>query len=135
MGGEYDKIYETHGAFSWSELCTTNVAGAIDFYSQIFGWSIEKMEMPTGDYNVIKVDGEGMGGIMPPPPDAPEGMPPAWGCYVTVDDVDKRAAQVKELGGNILAEPFDVPTVGRICVFQDPQGAVCQIITYNFPEG
>jgi predicted enzyme related to lactoylglutathione lyase len=28
-----------------------------------------------------------------------------------------------ELGGEVCKAPFDIPTVGRIAVFQDPQGA------------
>ena len=134
MSGEYDKVYETHGAFSWNELMTDDVDGAVAFYEKVFGWEVESMEMPNGPYKFVKVDGEGMGGIMGIPPDAPEGMPPAWNSYVTVDDVDRRAAQATELGGTILVEPFDIPNVGRICVFKDPQGALGHMITYNFPE-
>ena len=134
MSGPYDKIYETHGAFSWNELMTSDVAAAGDFYKKLFGWELKAMEMPTGLYNMVRIDGEGMGGIMGIPPDAPEGTPPSWNCYVTVDDVDKGATQVAELGGEILAQPFDIPGVGRMCVFKDPQGALCHMITYNFPE-
>ena len=37
MSGPYDKIYETHGAFSWNELMTSDVAAASDFYKELFG--------------------------------------------------------------------------------------------------
>ena len=58
------------------------------------------------------------------------GMPPMWGIYITVDDVDKTAKQVEELGGKILRPPMDIPEVGRFCVLSDPQGAVIQAMTY-----
>jgi hypothetical protein len=65
------------------------------------------------------------------PKDAPKGMPPVWGTYVTVDDVDQTAKTAEKLGGKILMPPTDIPTVGRFCVIQDPQGAVISAITYK----
>ncbi|MDQ4125781.1 MAG: VOC family protein, partial [Actinomycetota bacterium] len=52
-----------------------------------------------------------------------QGHPPFWMSYVAVDSVDKSAAQVEELGGRILAPPFDVMDVGRMAVIQDPSKA------------
>ncbi|MEJ2703676.1 MAG: VOC family protein [Sedimentisphaerales bacterium] len=63
------------------------------------------------------------------PPEC-KGMPPTWGVYVTVDDVDAPAARVEQLGGKLLQPPADIPNVGRFCVIQDPQGAALCAITY-----
>jgi predicted enzyme related to lactoylglutathione lyase len=48
----------------------------------------------------------------------------------TVDDVDKVAKNVVDMGGKILKPAFDIPEVGRFCVLQDPQGAVLCAMTY-----
>ncbi len=53
-----------------------------------------------------------------------EGPPPAWTTYVSVEDVDQSAARAKELGAQVLAEPMDVMTAGRMAVLMDPEGAV-----------
>ncbi|HSV70733.1 MAG TPA: VOC family protein [Methylibium sp.] len=121
--------YTTHGAFSWSELMTSDPAAAVAFYGKLLGWTVQTMEMPQGAYHVLKVGETSVGGIMGPIPGAPA-MPPAWGCYVTVSDVDASAAQVPTLGGRVLAGPMDIPGVGRFCVIQDPQGALLNLITY-----
>ncbi len=121
--------FKQHGAFSWFELITTDVARAKKFYSALFSWDTEDMNMGDMNYTVVKVGKEGLGGIMKTPPQA-EGMPPNWGVYVTVDDVDATAGKVEELGGKILVPPTDIPTVGRFCVLRDPQGAVISAITY-----
>lgn len=120
-----------HGAFSWCELMTTDVAAAKVFYSGLFGWETEDMSMPGMTYTVVKVGGDntGVGGIMATPPEA-QGMPPMWGAYVTVDDVDATAKTAEKLGGKVLVPPRDIPKVGRFCVIQDPQGAVISAITY-----
>lgn len=117
-----------HGAFSWNELMTTDIDGAKPFYSEMFGWQLEDMQsdMP---YTIAKIDGQETAGMMLITPDC-EGMPPVWGGYVTVDDVETRAKQAEKLGGKILMEPRDIPEVGRFCVIADPQGATLTIITY-----
>ncbi len=127
-----DDQYQQHGAFSWCELMTTDVPAAIEFYSKLFGWSTEEYTGAGMPYTIVKVAGKEAGGIMKTPPEA-EGMPPMWGIYVTVDDVDATAKQAGELGGKILLPPTDIPTVGRFCVIQDPQGAVISAITYKMP--
>lgn len=121
--------FETNGAFSWTELLTNDVAGARQFYGQLLGWEFNDMPTKDGTYTVISAGGQKIGGIMHTPPGA-EGMPPTWGSYITVTDVDGRAAAVKKLGGKIIVPPTDIPSVGRFCVIQDPHGATISLITY-----
>ncbi len=118
-----------HGQFDWCELLTTDVAAAKKFYMKLFGWETEDLSMPGMTYTVVKVGGEGIGGIMKIPESA-TGMLPAWGAYVTVDDVDETARRVETLGGKIHVPPTDIPNVGRFCVIVDPQGAFINAITY-----
>ncbi len=123
--------YKQHGAFSWFELMTIDVEAAESFYSDLFGWKTEKAPMEGFDYTLVKVGDNGLGGIMAIPPQA-EGVPPNWGIYVTVDDVDATARKAEELGAKILVPLTDIPNVGRFFVLQDPQGAVISAITYAY---
>src|SRR5262249_59884591 len=50
--------------------------------------------------------------------------PVAWNTYFWVDSADETTAKVREAGGNVMAEPFDVFGAGRMAVFTDPEGAV-----------
>ena len=124
-----------HGAFGWTELMTTDEEGARRFYTALFGWETEEVPMEVMEgmegmkYTVIKVDGDPVGGLTGMPPEC-QGMPPCWGIYVTVDDVDATAGRVERLGGKLLRPPADIPNVGRFCVIQDPQGAALCAITY-----
>jgi predicted enzyme related to lactoylglutathione lyase len=51
-------------------------------------------------------------------------VPPHWNLYISVDSADNTAKRAGELGGKIIAAPFDVMTFGRMAVIQDPTGAV-----------
>jgi uncharacterized protein len=123
--------YQTHGAFSWSELMTSDPEGVCKFYGQLFDWKVETSDMGSGPYHVVKVGDTSVGGIVGKPPGAPPEMPSMWGCYVTVKDLDETLAAVERLGGGILMPGMDVKGVGRMAVIRDPQGAALSVIQYS----
>jgi len=119
-----------HGSFSWNELMTTDVAGAKNFYSEMFGWQMQDEKTADMIYTMLKTGDKEVAGMMAIPTDA-KGMPPSWGAYVTVDDVDQQIIQVEKLGGQVVLQPKNIPNVGRFAVISDPQGAVLTLITYT----
>jgi uncharacterized protein len=123
-----DKL-KKHGAISWSELMTTDVSAAKSFYGELFGWRFEDAPMENMTYTVVKANDDEVAGIMPMPEEAPE-MPPVWGLYITVDNVDEATEKATGLGAKVQMPPMDIPGVGRFCVLQDPQGAFISIISY-----
>ena len=46
-----------------------------------------------------------------------------WNTYVWVESADETAAKVRDAGGSVVMEPFDVMDAGRMAVFADPEGA------------
>lgn len=118
-----------HGVFSWNELVTTDVAAAKAFYREALGWELEDLHNPGMDYTIARKGDREVAGIMTLPGDAQD-MPPAWGSYVTVDNVDTRIARIQKLGGKVIVAPRDIPRVGRFAVIADPQGAMLALITY-----
>lgn len=119
----------THGAFGWCELLTSDAAGAKEFYGKLFNWTLEQAPIDGVEYTLIRCGDEQIGGMMTLPTGA-QTVPPHWGVYVTVDDVDAAAQAAVAMGGKICKEPEDIPQVGRFCVLQDPQGAYFSIISY-----
>ena len=107
------------GAFCWNELLAADVPVATKFYTQLFGWKTEAF--PGGmPYTMFTQGDQKVGGMMKK---QHEQAPPQWLAYVEVENVDQSAKRAGDLGGKILMPPTDIPTVGRIAVFQDPQGA------------
>jgi predicted enzyme related to lactoylglutathione lyase len=107
------------------ELGTTDPQAAKKFYASVFGW--EGQDTPAGPgmvYTLLKQRGRDVGGCYQLTEEMHKGVPPHWLCYVATTDVDKSAAKAKELGATIALEPFDVMELGRLAMFQDPQGAM-----------
>ena len=116
--GERDS-YE-HGTFSWTDLATPDAQASKGFYGALFGWDFEDNPIPDdGVYVMARIDGRAAAAMF----ETTE-RHPAWASYVTVDDLDGTTARARDLGANVLAEPFDVMDVGRMSTIQDPTGAV-----------
>ncbi len=106
------------GSFCWADLVTEDPEAAKAFYGQVLGWTFE--DLSGTDYALALVEGRPAAAIGP---SHQPGVAPHFNCYVGVQDADATAARARELGGEVLLEPGDVGTSGRLAVIADPQGA------------
>ena len=120
-------VTATHapGTFCWADLGTTDTAAAKRFYTGLFGWSFEDRPMGDQYYTMLELHGKHVGALYPQQEDERSAhIPPHWMCYIAVESADKTAARAAELGGTVLAPPFDVYEAGRMAIIRDPDGAV-----------
>jgi predicted enzyme related to lactoylglutathione lyase len=111
------------GTFSWAELVTSDAKGAKDFYTKLFGWSYEDQPIGEGQvYSMAALGGSTVAALYPS-----SEQPPHWNCYVTVASADETAGRAGELGGSVIAEPFDVFNSGRMAVLSDPTGGIVAV--------
>jgi len=113
------------GTPCWFELGTTDQTAAKEFYGKLFGWTVNDMPAGTdGVYTIFQLNGRDTGAVYTLPQRLLDrGVPPRWGVYFAVPDVDAAAARVTELGGTLLQPPFDVMDQGRMVNCEDPGGA------------
>lgn len=115
------------GRHVWSELMTSDPKAAEKFYTSVVGWTSAPFGDAASPYTVFKRDGDiGVGGVLP----TPDGMnmPPFWAMYVAMPKIEDAAAKIARLGGSPISEVISVPTVGRMQMFTDPQGAAFYIL-------
>ncbi len=125
------------GTFCWVELATSDGEAAKKFYTQLFNWDFTDHPMgPAGVYTMLTQNGKDVAALYQLTPDMTSaGVPPHWMSYVAVTSADESAAKAKELGATLMKEPFDVFTVGRMAVVQDPTGAVFSLWEGNDHKG
>ena len=113
------------GSFCWIELGTNDPDGAKSFYTGLFGWEAE--DTPAGPdmvYTMLRIGGLDIGAMYKlGKEEAAQGVPPHWNSYVAVGSADEAAKKAKSLGGNVIADAFDVMEHGRMAIIQDPLGA------------
>ena len=120
-GGPPPGTPPVQGGFSWHELATTDVAAALRFYGQLFGWTKGPgHDMGAmGIYQLFEHGGTQAGGIcnVQGPSTAP-----SWLSYVHIADSGRAVAAAKAAGGRLLHGPMEVPGGSWIAMMMDPQG-------------
>jgi hypothetical protein len=48
--------------------------------------------------------------------------------YIHTDDLAASVAKVKEMGGEIMVESYEIPTVGTMATFKDPSGNMVSLL-------
>jgi predicted enzyme related to lactoylglutathione lyase len=112
------------GVPCWVDTSQPDPDAATDFYRGLFGWESEDV-MPSGSgekYFIARLRGGEVAGVGSVPEAAPQLA--LWNTYVSVDSADETAARVRDAGGGVMMEPFDVMAYGRMAVLTDPEGAV-----------
>ncbi len=123
------------GTFSWFELMTSDVEAAKTFYGALLGWQFTTDNSGPMTYTNVALKGskKPIAGIFDRSlamVDNPEAIPPHWGCYITVENIDEKVERVVALGGTIIVEPKEIPRIGRFSVIMDPQGAVVSLFEH-----
>ncbi|MFI1253717.1 VOC family protein [Streptomyces netropsis] len=129
------EVADQPGSLCWTELYTTDAAGAKAFYGGLFGWTTQDMPMPGdeegtgGTYSLITPAGQPEermhGGLMQLPAKdlSVNGGRPYWHPVFATADCDATVAKVTENGGSVQMGPEDAEGVGRLAVCIDPNGA------------
>jgi uncharacterized protein len=118
------------GRFAWHELMTTNAAAAKEFYTAVIGWSTTPSNILGMDYTLFTAGDVPMAGLMEIQSHMEAmGVPPSWGTYIEVPDVDATIAQAQSLGAVVDVPAKSVEGVGRFAILHDAQGAVFGILT------
>jgi uncharacterized protein len=112
------------GVPCWADTTQPDPQAAAAFYAGLFGWELEETMSPSSDatYIMARIRGQDVAAITSPSQGAPQTA--VWNTYVWVDSADEAATRVRDAGGQIVMEPFDVGETGRMAAFTDPEGAL-----------
>lgn len=110
----------TPGNFCWHDLMSTDPAGSLAFYGELFGWTQKNAPMAEGmTYGMLHNGDLPFGGIVPL--DGDDGPPTHWTPYILVENADDSCARAVEIGGGVCVPPTDIGH-GIFAVVNDPQG-------------
>jgi predicted enzyme related to lactoylglutathione lyase len=111
------------------EMPYENHERVINFYSNAFGWQMQKLGADMGEYvlagttetdekRMVKTPGTINGGFYPKNPDAP--LIPS--VVIAVANINEAMTNVSSSGGKVLGEPTDIPGIGKYVSFTDTEG-------------
>lgn len=120
-----------HGNIVWQELITSDVEGAKEFYSKVFGWEFQTLnDNPDMKYTTITTanSSEPFAGAFDRKNASVQDLPPHWGQYIEVDNIEESIKEIVNLNGQVLVPITYAPNCGKFAVVTDPQGAAFNII-------
>jgi predicted enzyme related to lactoylglutathione lyase len=115
------------GTFCWHEIVTADPERAKSFYCDVLGWRVTPL--PQGDqgtYWMFLNDQLGVAGVRPAPP--LPGQRAFWLSYIAVDDVDRTALRVEQLGGNVMTSPRMIDGFGEFATMTDELGGFFAVL-------
>lgn len=114
-----------HPVLHW-ELASKNLPKTQEFYSALFGWSIDSNN--PMNYGMVQTGGQGgiNGGIAPT--DDENRLAAGVVLYVHADDVEGTLAKAESLGATVVMRPDTIPGGPTIALFIDPEGRLTGLV-------
>ena len=111
------------------EMPYENPERLVKFYTQAFGWRMQKLGKEMGDYvtaattetdenNMINKPGAINGGFFPK--NSESAQYPS--VVIAVDDIREAMKEVADAGGKVLGEPVEIPGIGQYVSLIDTEG-------------
>ena len=100
------------------EISADDPERAVSFYSEVFGWRINKWDGPQDYWLAGTGEGPGIDGAIMR---RDAGMPPVINT-IDVDSVDDAVGRVEANGGKVAMPKMAVPGVGYLAYYMDTEG-------------
>jgi uncharacterized protein len=149
------QLVNAPGSWNWSNLNTPDAAGAMRFYTTVFGWKFSEVDFGAGASCMVRMPGyadflevrnpgirdkHAAAGAPPGFTDAvswlqqiPSDAEVHWSVTLSVADADSVAARTTQLGGTVVSGPIDVP-YSRVVQITGPWGASVTLSQFKMPE-
>ncbi len=110
------------------ELWSEDPEKVSDFYAKVFDWNIR--HLPDLNYRLVETGGgPGINGGIMKPQQGP--WPGVMTFYIDVEDLDEYRAKIEAAGGKIVVHKMEVPGVGSLSLFEDPERRVIGLWQQN----
>jgi uncharacterized protein len=115
------------------EIFASDVERARKFYERVFGWSFEAGGPP--DFYLISTGpasdpGLTHGLIAKRGAAVAQGSLNAFRCTISVRSIAESIAAIQAAGGTVRGSMADIPNVGKVIEFADPEGNVVCAMQY-----
>jgi len=120
--------HQKPGMTSWTELFSPDHEASKSFYSQLFGWEIQEMQMPDMTYTMFQCGNVPVAGLAEPAMIGVENA--TWMNYITVEKLEDSIEKAKSLGGSVVVEPSPLPQ-GRFAIIRDTHNAAIGLYEYG----
>ena len=113
------------------EIPAEDLDRAKNFYGSIFGWQLQTMPMPGGEYTIVRTTPVDEQTQLPTEPGAINGgmmqrdqRTPTPVITIDVEAIDDTLKDIEASGGSTVTPRTPIPGMGAFAYFKDPEGNV-----------
>ena len=113
------------------EVPADDLDRAKDFYGSVFGWNLQTVPMPGGEYTVVMTTPVDEQTQLPTEPGAINGgmmqrdeRVPSPVITIDVEGIDDALKEIEARGGTTVTPRTAIPGMGAFAYFKDPEGNV-----------
>jgi uncharacterized protein len=113
------------------EIPAEDLDRAKSFYGSVFGWKLETMPVPGGEYTVVMTTPVDEQTQLPTEPGAINGgmmqrdeRTPSPVLTIDVEGIDDALKEIEAGGGTTVTPRTEIPGMGAFAYFKDPEGNV-----------
>jgi hypothetical protein len=113
------------------EIPADDLDRAKGFYGSVFGWKLDTIPMPGGEYTGVTTTPTDEQTMMPTQPGAINGgmmlrdeVTPAPVLTIDVEAIDDALREIEAQGGTTVSPRTEIPGMGAFAYFKDPEGNV-----------
>lgn len=103
----------------WVDLNTTDLPGAVSFYSDLFGWEATDQGDDFGHYHMLRKVDQQVTGIGPCYDAAQRS---AWNVYLNTADIEATQELIEQAGGQNFMDVMVIGDAGKMTVSLDAAG-------------
>ena len=128
-GATMDKTKFTHGQLHWSEYCSDDSKGTVEFCNKLFGWEV--MFQPSDNEYFLKHGETPIVSVFQHDDNAKkEGVPIHTKNYVAVKDYDGTLRKALDNGATLIMENADPSGAHKLAVLKIPGNILISIVEY-----
>ncbi len=113
------------------EIPAEDLDRAKDFYGSVFGWELNTVPMPGGEYTIVMTTPVDEQTQLPTEPGAINGgmmqrdeQTPVPVITIDVEGIDDALKEIEAGGGTTVTPRTAIPGMGAFAYFKDPEGNV-----------
>ncbi len=113
------------------EIPAEDLDRAKSFYGSVFGWQLQTMPMPGGEYTIVRTTPVDEQTQLPTEPGSINGgmmqrdeRIPSPVITIDVEGIDDALTEIETRGGTTVTPRTAIPGMGAFAYFKDPEGNV-----------
>lgn len=112
------------GKLIWADLYTGDVQASLDFYTNTFGWTVQKYGNQNKNYHLLYDGEEAVAGVLSRSAQRKKTEEALWIGSIATNNVQASATAATTNNATLLLAPHDFFLYGKRSVIADPQGGV-----------